>query len=587
MRFWSNIWRCGLCVLVLSACRTDVAPSPSDKASSEKLQCGVTTTPISTIQGKGSATPLDGTDHLVSGVVTALNNHLPQDQQGFIIQSLTPDSDPATSEGLLIISDTSAEVGQVRLASGTVTELEGMTALIASSHVSCGTAPIPAPAFVAHPVNWEHVEGMRIATDGRQTVADVYALGRHGVMEIAFGDRPWVPTEVALPGEPAAKIAAENKQRLYQLRLPVALLDQEGLRTAASLPRAGYGVSGIIGTLSTASRRLVLSDRLPAMLPRNPRQSVPAPDNALRIASFNVENLFNGDGNGQGFPTQRGAANLSEYQRQLRKVTEAMRQLQADAFALAELENDIADPGLRAEQQLVNALNQASGRNYRGVKAPDSGLGSDAIRVGIIYDASKLTPLGPALSLHDFPFDYGNRPPLIQRFAYGDGQTITLIALHLKSKRCGRAEGIYANQGDGQACWNAKRLEAITALHQFVHTHDQIDPERVAILGDLNAYSMEDPLRYLREQGWHHVHRTPQQDYSYTYRGAAGSLDHVLLGRELAAALTDSFVWHINADETAWRDYSFEHKSADQFPPDDPYRSSDHDPIVVDLRLGQ
>ena len=44
-------------------------------------------------------------------------------------------------------------------------------------------------------------------------------------------------------------------------------------------------------------------------------------------------------------------------------------------------------------------------------------------------------------------------------------------------------------------------------------------------------------------------------------------------------------VWHINADEPTVLDYNTEFKTQDLYAPT-PYRSSDHDPVVVGLRLG-
>ena len=48
-------------------------------------------------------------------------------------------------------------------------------------------------------------------------------------------------------------------------------------------------------------------------------------------------------------------------------------------------------------------------------------------------------------------------------------------------------------------------------------------------------------------------------------------------------------IWHVNADEPRALDYNEEYKSAGQvisLYSDDPYRSSDHDPVIVGLALG-
>ena len=51
---------------------------------------------------------------------------------------------------------------------------------------------------------------------------------------------------------------------------------------------------------------------------------------------------------------------------------------------------------------------------------------------------------------------------------------------------------------------------------------------------------------------------------------------------------TAASIWHINADEPSVLDYNTEYKTPGQvislYTPDE-YRSSDHDPVIVDLEL--
>lgn len=51
-----------------------------------------------------------------------------------------------------------------------------------------------------------------------------------------------------------------------------------------------------------------------------------------------------------------------------------------------------------------------------------------------------------------------------------------------------------------------------------------------------------------------------------------------------------AFAWHINADEPTALDYNEEYKTDEQkasFYSDDAFRSSDHDPVIVDLDLNE
>ena len=79
-----------------------------------------------------------------------------------------------------------------------------------------------------------------------------------------------------------------------------------------------------------------------------------------------------------------------------------------------------------------------------------------------------------------------------------------------------------------------------------------------------------------------------EQAYSYVFDGMAGYLDHALANPAAQESIIDARAWHINADEADILDYDMTYKKAteqDLYSPD-PYRSSDHDPVVVSLQLG-
>src|SRR5690606_22698266 len=106
----------------------------------------------------------------------------------------------------------------------------------------------------------------------------------------------------------------------------------------------------------------------------------------------------------------------------------------------------------------------------------------------------------------------------------------------------------------------------------------------VAIVGDLNAYAQEDPIRIFRDLGWKDALEASNvaQPYSFIYGGQAGRLDHALLSPALAKRLAGAAEWHSNADEAA--------NASDQAGNDAPtaampWRSSDHDPLLVGLHL--
>jgi hypothetical protein len=104
----------------------------------------------------------------------------------------------------------------------------------------------------------------------------------------------------------------------------------------------------------------------------------------------------------------------------------------------------------------------------------------------------------------------------------------------------------------------------------------------ILIMGDLNAYAMEDPITTLKEGGMIDLHREFHADssYSYVYRGYAGYLDHALCNSTLYPQVTGMVAYHINSDESD--SYTYD-KSNDQTM----FRCSDHDPVIVGLRLDQ
>ena len=117
----------------------------------------------------------------------------------------------------------------------------------------------------------------------------------------------------------------------------------------------------------------------------------------LRIAALNLENLFNGDGHGGGFPdAARRAHAAAELAAQLAKHVATLDGLDADVVALMELENDGYGPD-SSLAALVAALN-AGGGDWRFVDA-GQGPGDNAIRVGLIYRATACAPSGkPAIA---------------------------------------------------------------------------------------------------------------------------------------------------------------------------------------------
>jgi hypothetical protein len=113
----------------------------------------------------------------------------------------------------------------------------------------------------------------------------------------------------------------------------------------------------------------------------------------------------------------------------------------------------------------------------------------------------------------------------------------------------------------------------------------------VLLIGDLNSYAKEDPLTAFADAGYTNlvVEYEGFGNYSYVFDGLAGSLDHALASSSLVDQVTDTETWHINADEPPILDYNVEFKTpghVQSFYDPGPFRSSDHDPVVIGLELG-
>jgi hypothetical protein len=107
-------------------------------------------------------------------------------------------------------------------------------------------------------------------------------------------------------------------------------------------------------------------------------------------------------------------------------------------------------------------------------------------------------------------------------------------------------------------------------------------------MGDLNAYMQEDPVTALEAAGYINLiaEKIGPDAYSFLFDGQQGTLDHALGSAELADQVTGIAVWHINSDEADATDYNLDFgRNPNIFDADNPYRASDHDPIVLGLDL--
>ena len=414
------------------------------------------------------------------------------------------------------------------------------------------------------------------------------------------------PTNLYAPGSAeATALADENARRMLVLDdgsstqnpAPIPYIGLDDTLRAGDVVQAGLtGVldNGPINSSSPPTTDYRLHPTEPVSITRvNARTDAPTDvGGRLRVASFNVLNYFNGDGQGGGFPTSRGADTPEEFDRQRTKIITALLAMDADIVGLMEIENDGYDQ-YSAIQDLVNGLNAASGATtYAFIDPGVPQIGTDEIAVGLIYKPATVVPVGSAAILNSM-FDPGfidtlNRPALAQTFVErATGERFTVVVNHLKSKGSSCSFVGDPDTGDGQGNCNLTRTRAMTVEVNWLATDptNSGDPDFL-IIGDLNAYAMEDPITVAKNAGYTNLIQQymGMEAYSYIFDGMSGYLDHALANPSLSAQVTGATEWHINADEPSVIDYNTEHKSQDLYAPT-AFRSSDHDPVVVGLNL--
>jgi predicted extracellular nuclease len=586
---------------LLAACGGAPGTGTTPPVAPAAFVCGAPARPFASLprgSDAGGARQLD-----LEGVVVA---SFRRGLGGFVLQSAPADADadPATPEGAFVVypdDQAGTRVGQRLRVRGTwalaAAPADGQWALRAVDRVlDCGTAAVPEPGRIeSAPPDWARYSGMRVHLPGPLVVTANDGLLRFGELRLAFGERLVAPTEQVAPGPDAAALERANAgrslvvddgqrgeypRRLWALPQPPA---------AATPYRAGSSVAGLTGVIEHrhGSWRLQLTEPLDAVA-QAPRPAPPTRDpGVLRVASFNVLNFFNGDGAGGGFPTDRGAASAEAAQRQRAKLVAALVALDADVVGLMEIENDGHGPG-SAIAELVAALNAATapGR-WSAVPAPRARLGDDSISVGLLYRGDRVRAAGSAAVLEQAPFDEHSRVPLAQVFEpRAGGAPLRAVVNHFKSKGgCDDADAGNVDRGDGQACFAAIRSASARALADWLAGLEGggVGPAQTLILGDLNAHSREDAVRLLRGRGYADLLESAQPGHTFVFRGQAGRLDHALAGPALAARVRAAGVWAINADELP--EFGYDGRDRELYAAD-PWRSSDHDPVWVDLEPG-
>ena len=600
-------------------------------------QCGDPFTPIYDIQGATGYSPIEGDVVWTQGVITA-DFQRSSELSGFFVQDVAGDGDDATSDGVFVYHRNSwgfdVSVGDTVRFEAEVDERYGHTQLknLDKNTASvCGFDKVnPAKMFL--PVDdmddWEAVEGMLVEMPQKLHVSGNYTQGRYGEVDLSFNWPLDNPTNVVSPGGDAQAFQAENDLSRIQLEdgsrwqnygLPY-FYDEAGYRTLRTGDTTKQKLTGVV----TFDRG---SYEIQPVTPVEFQKKNPRPDGPpnvkgdLTVASFNVLNFFTHlDDGSHDFcgPLRnaecRGADSAFEFDRQLAKIVAGIIGLDADVVGLQEIENDIFDdeyvPNRKhdAVLSLVEALNIAEGSGVWAWGGEANYYNDYPVRNEIIFKIDSVTPASAPVALLSDAFDKTRdrfpgddepvgRPPLAQTFVSGDGEVFTVVVNHFKSKGSGCSTLLYegvadVDTGDGQANCNLTRVAQSQALMSFVsYLQLSSGDDDVLVIGDLNSYAMEDPISILTSNGYTNLIEEfeglgwKKGAYSYNFFSQSGYLDQALATPSMADQVKGAAFWHINADEPSALDYN-SYNQSELYNPDE-FRSSDHDPVLVGLRLGK
>ncbi len=569
---------------------------------------------IAEIQGSGHFSPFTGLKvENVHGIVTVVR------AAGFYMQSVHPDDDPATSEGIYVYTRLipSVRPGDEVLVSAEVVEWVPDAIYPASLTVTqlsypqvenlARRQPLPAPVV--------------IGLDGRMPPSRLIASPSHLSEEIFDPEVYGLDFYESLEGmlvqvNNAVVVGATNPYKEIVILPdrgdwagirtpnggivireddfnPERIILDDGLRALPFVQVGDFSNQPIIGVIDYAfgNYRLVTVENV-AFLPGGlqPTASLaPTAPGFLRVGSYNIENL-----------TALHATRIEELADQIVNLFAS-----PDIIGLQEvMDNDgIAGDFTAAADQtyegIINAIAEKGGPPYGYLNIDplpnqDGGVPDGNIRVGYLYrldtgltlleaphgDADTAVEVWQENGLPVISHNPGrvepnhdafvnSRKPLAAGFVYL-GEPLFVVNNHFISKQ-GDTPLFGAVQPPSLNS-ETKRLEQSKVVYEFVEKILTLNPHsHVIVLGDLNDFYFSAPLQTLKGDILINLVETmPFEDrYSYNYQGNSQVLDHILVSQSLAGRVESFEFMRINSEFDYLRQFS------------------DHDPVFVTLDFNQ
>ncbi len=548
-----------------------------------------TPTPIDQIQGSGATSPLLGDKVQITGTVIGVDNQqgvsnfteLDPRQAGIYVETPTAlqDADPATSEGIFVgglpAADRTAEhIGETVTVSGTVAELFDLKMLEATGQtpVFSGTAQrrnLPAPVMIEPSAAeaqslasngtrsyYESLEDMRVEL--KVGTADSGGTSKFGELFLMPGTTRKIVTGgfTVSQGPPSlldtyqdagssdVDPANPDKEPASTTRINADLFDRvKDVVGPLGFDFGNYGIVPQPGEAPTVAKGPTAY----------PPEAPEAKKGTLRVANFNMENLF-----GVGMTDDGHTYTSAEVDAKTTRL--------ANAIKLMHKPEVIAVEEVASEGALAEVVEKAGG--YRVIWMPSND--ERHIAVGFLVaenlDVTDVRQLGktattPETGCNDNPADdpqLFERPPL--EISLKIGQTrFSLIANH------------WASQGHPEACREAQAAfvgEQVRAI--------EASGGSAMVIGDLNAFQDSPSMAALTagtslRDLWSKAPATDR--YSFEFDGLLETLDHIFVTKALAKQVEELRYVHFDND----------YYERDEFT--SPTGVSDHDPPVVRLTI--
>jgi len=317
------------------------------------------------------------------------------------------------------------------------------------------------------------------------------------------------------------------------------------------------------------------------------KEPLPRQKGALRLATYNVENLFDDKDDPENSIDQDEMTSEDR----LRSIAAMIRKLDADVLCLQEVESKeclawfrdkyldglgyeyIASEDTKysrgIEQSVLSRVPIRSAKVFTGEELVISDMEDKRSKPAAERLGGEWSPPGKS------PVRNFQRSPLQVELATKDGYELTVFVVHFKA--------------GGKDFGQQRELEALQT-EEFVADILRRNPDaNVAVLGDFNATPNDMPTKVLRQSSLGFVSaydwRSKKEGDSkvlkdlYTTHASGRPIDFIVMTPGLAADCVDSSYFVLGTLHPA---SDWDYRKADEFPPPAGY-ASDHCPVAIDF----